>query len=709
MRKRVLLPLLALAVALALPLVALAAGGWSDDFDSYPTGQDLHGVGGWKGWDNNPAFTAFTSDAQALSAPNSVDIAGPSDLVQEYAGYTTGNWTYTAWQYIPSTMSGLTYFILLNTYNDGGPNNWSVQVNFDAAANLVVNDGASGGTLPLLEDQWVELRVEINLDADTQSFYYGDALLFAGSWTNEVSGGGILNINAVDLFANSATSVYYDDMSLAAAGGAPPTINVDPDTLEQSQPPDEVNFQSLDITNLGNEDLAWTIVEEGPTVVLNGSSAEGPVAELAASGAGAPVGPGTVPPDSEGGVNLVLDDGTAENSIGLTAGGEFIWLNRFTPAAAEFPFTLEEIQVLWTTDTGCAVGNVMDVYVYQDADNNPANGADFVGSATGQTIQVLDAFSVYPVSIAVSGPGDVLIAVVNRDCDAAGQFPAALDQTASQVRSWVGIYAGPPADPPVLPAPTFGTIDSFGFPGNWMIRGSGTVGGGGEPCAPSDTPWLSADPTAGTTTPGATSPVTVTFDSAGLAQGVYTSTLCIESNDPQTPQVRVPVTLTVTPPPDAPSIVLTKTVGTDPNACATTDTIQVPAGGGGAQVTYCYTVMNTGNVTFTLHDLVDDQLGVILTDFPYVLGPGASAFLTETTVITQDTTNTATWTAEDDGGVNVAVATDTATVDQLPPTSVALSGFGEGPSSRNTLVIALATGTALLAAGTFILKRNRAS
>jgi subtilisin-like proprotein convertase family protein len=40
--------------------------------------------------------------------------------------------------------------------------------------------------------------------------------------------------------------------------------------------------------------------------------------------------------------------------------------------------------------------------------------------------------------------------------------------------------------------------------------------------------------------------VDVTFDSTGLSIGVYTGTLCINSNDPVTPLVEVPVELTVT-------------------------------------------------------------------------------------------------------------------------------------------------------------------
>ncbi len=193
-------------------------GGWSDNFDSYPSNSPLHGVGGWKGWFNDPAGGASTSDAQALSTPNSVAILGASDLVHEYSGYTSGVWNYTAWQYVPTDFTGNSYFILLNQYDDAGAtNNWSTQVQFQGAANIVSNDGLSGGTLPLIKGQWVEVRVEIDLDNDTQTFFYNNAVLYSGTWTDENSGGGALNIGAVDLYANAASVVYYDDMSLAAA------------------------------------------------------------------------------------------------------------------------------------------------------------------------------------------------------------------------------------------------------------------------------------------------------------------------------------------------------------------------------------------------------------------------------------------------------------------------------------------------------------
>jgi hypothetical protein len=63
-------------------------------------------------------------------------------------------------------------------------------------------------------------------------------------------------------------------------------------------------------------------------------------------------------------------------------------------------------------------------------------------------------------------------------------------------------------------------------------------------------------------------------------------------------------------------------------------------------------------VTLNLHDLVDDQLGTILSGFNFALAPGASvntvaAGLTLPAIITMPTLNTATWTAYNTGGASV--------------------------------------------------------
>jgi hypothetical protein len=85
--------------------------------------------------------------------------------------------------------------------------------------------------------------------------------------------------------------------------------------------------------------------------------------------------------------------------------------------------------------------------------------------------------------------------------------------------------------------------NSGGSPLNWTVVEDDTA------CdSPVDIPWLSVSPDTGATVPLATTVVDVTFDSTGLATGTYTANLCVNSDDPATPLVQVPVALTVEPP-----------------------------------------------------------------------------------------------------------------------------------------------------------------
>jgi len=193
---------------------------WSDNFDLYANGQILDGHaddGGWKGWDNVSGAAGVVTNAMSRSSPNSVKIELAADCVHEYEGYTSGQWVYTAWQYIPTDFAGQTYFNLLSDYTDGaGQNNkWAVQIRFDSDL-MVAESEYDSVSLPLIEGQWVELRVQIDLTADLFQFYYGDDLLIEKAWTAGPNGvgDGFLDISAVDLFANGASPVYYDDISL---------------------------------------------------------------------------------------------------------------------------------------------------------------------------------------------------------------------------------------------------------------------------------------------------------------------------------------------------------------------------------------------------------------------------------------------------------------------------------------------------------------
>ena len=204
--------------------LGVSARAWADNFDSYTNGQFLDGGsddGGWKGWDNAPTAGAYVTNSQSYSSPNSVDINEATDLVHEYEGYTTGQWVYRCMVYVPTDFIGLASFMLLSDYTDGaGQNNkWALVIQFDST-NQVVESYNDLITTPLITGEWVELRTEIDLDSDWFEFYYDNSLLIEKAWTAgwNNAGDGFRVIDAVDLFANTATSVYYDDMSLVPAG-----------------------------------------------------------------------------------------------------------------------------------------------------------------------------------------------------------------------------------------------------------------------------------------------------------------------------------------------------------------------------------------------------------------------------------------------------------------------------------------------------------
>lgn len=180
---------------------------------------------------------------------------------------------------------------------------------------------------------------------------------------------------------------------------------------------------------------------------------------------------------------LSLDDGSPDTAVGDDLqSGVFVWLNRFTPPAGDYPLQVTDVQVQFPA-TASLLNQNINVYVWEDTDGdaNPGTGAVLLGSASG-TITVADnsTFVVVPITTTPANTaGDILVGVVNTDGPAPPnhEFPANLDDTASQVRSWAGTYPAPgPADPPALPAPLdWGTIDSFGLAGNWMIRASYTA------------------------------------------------------------------------------------------------------------------------------------------------------------------------------------------------------------------------------------------
>jgi hypothetical protein len=193
------------AVALlALPGMALGQL-WSENFDGYGVGP-LVPQGGWQYWDCVTNTDAIVTNAIARSAPNSAEITPSTDVVQAFAGVASGQWVISGYNYIPAGSFGEQYFILLNRWDCQGNWDWSLDILFDASAGLVSTvEGA--GTAPLVYGEWVEVRVEIDLDTGTQTIYYNGAVLDVIAWAGT-------GLAALDLFSNGGSSIYWDDLVL---------------------------------------------------------------------------------------------------------------------------------------------------------------------------------------------------------------------------------------------------------------------------------------------------------------------------------------------------------------------------------------------------------------------------------------------------------------------------------------------------------------
>ena len=164
-----------------------------------------------------------------------------------------------------------------------------------------------------------------------------------------------------------------------------------------------------------------------------------------------------------------VDDGIAEDSVGNSAIGNFIWLNAFQVATGG--------EVLRSVDlafgSGIPAGETVAVHVWTDP-NNDGNPEDAVRRFTVTVESVnpgTSQFTTVDVPDFVLGEAGTWFFIGAQTVSR--PFPAPRDfANPSALRSWVS--AGTQlddADPDDLDAAgLFGLIDSFGITGNWLIR-----------------------------------------------------------------------------------------------------------------------------------------------------------------------------------------------------------------------------------------------
>jgi subtilisin-like proprotein convertase family protein len=180
---------------------------------------------------------------------------------------------------------------------------------------------------------------------------------------------------------------------------------------------------------------------------------------------------------------LQWDDGSSENSLGLTAGGEMCWMHHFSVAQ---PGTLQNIQTCFGTPlypggSGVSAGQPLRVYVWSDpnGDGNPMD-AVFLGEATG----VVSAGSIDTdvlQSVAIAATVDTSFFVGASVVTPASTYPGPMDENGPQYNEAWLTFNTVPFDPTNITANLYNMTD-IGYPANWLLRAEVTFGAPPNDC-----------------------------------------------------------------------------------------------------------------------------------------------------------------------------------------------------------------------------------
>ena len=407
-----------------------------------------------------------------------------------------------------------------------------------------------------------------------------------------------------------ATAVTASASDSATVTIADPDIVVTPSSLSSTLPVGSfTDTQPLDIENIGTGDLDWTL-EEAPPAPLSIPASDGSFqrGKFPASAGPAPSDvqrsmPAVTGPElllgtnsayswnSNGEYYSVFDitvPAVLPNVAGFPAAPEFIGAGEYVDGLV---YMVDTINNMWEVDP--ATGAILRTFTA----TAPAGGETYAGMAIDPTTGIVYAgttscasSSLYTLDV-LTGTATLIGPATNAAClialavdgngdlwgyDIIADMLVSIDKTtgAGTVVGSIGFDAnfgqGMGWDPATdtLYMAAFNNTSFQGelrsvdrLTGNTTlvgVLGSTTPGGlnqlswlgleiGLGPCsAPADLPWVSVNPTSGTTLPGQTTTVDVTFDSTGLIGGTYDGFLCIHSNDPDERLVEVPVSLTVT-------------------------------------------------------------------------------------------------------------------------------------------------------------------
>lgn len=485
-------------------------------------------------WSNAPGTgeDAIIKDTYSHSGTKSALVdktGGATDLILKLGDKTTGQYELTWWNYVATGKSG--YYNIQHTQAPG--TEWAMEVYFRASGAGELLAGSSTAiafTYP--KDAWFEVKHLIDLDADNIKLYINGTLVH--EWPISYQAGstsGMKQLGGVDFFAGEASgsgevpAFYLDDVYFAQVGApSDPIIEVNPTSMNAWLEPGMVQTQQLTVMNTGASALEFEVNVIYPGDKKDNIAANTPAHTLQyRTGCSSEATNGGSPATD---ANYVLHyDGDNSSAIGWSSVPITATVAARFPNALALPYAgmfIESVDV-FINDLNTSASNEMTVKIWGMGNSyGPGNllysqtftpgGAQWEHIVlttpvlvTGEDLWVGYTFTQSETGIYMPG------------CDAGPNDPNG-DFISTGV-GWSHLSNNPD------------------LPYNWNIRANLT--GNMLP------QWLVVYPINGTIDPAWEQVLDVNFVATDLAAGVYNGLIRILSNDPATPQLDVPCTLSI--------------------------------------------------------------------------------------------------------------------------------------------------------------------
>lgn len=515
----------------------------NDDFEAYPLGGKIAqsaqalGIDWWTTWTNHPGGNEDGVVAEAGGTQCGY-ISGANDNVLLLGGQESGTYDLEFAIYCESGKYG--YFNILHEFNGSG-STWAMQAYLNATNNGqstttysvghgTVHAGGNGvADIPAVVDEWMFFRIRVDCDLDQAELFYRSATTYpeemsVWSWQWSLDSFGTQatrKMDAMDFFAPHTTlGCYYLDNFVYTRIGEEThaSLQFDVESISAFIAEDDADSYDINISNAEGTSIGdWTAwVDFGMSTVTTGNGQLGY----------------DLDPDPTTGANVALVGLQGDDPTLVEVGAIFPG-----SAYAGAAMGTKIVSAQYTLFEGQSSGIGLEA-------NTPLTFRIYKQGMYGQPGEVL-AEKVVPYGSIVANDWTV------------ATFDTPVDLTGYNV--WVTVeFTQAPSGYPM----NFDQGTNSGYGDYYRTNGGGVFQRCGEVFstdygnlhirinttgAPVVATWANLSKVDGTMVIGGSDQVSVNVNTIGLSAGdTYNANVIFVTNDPENPEVIIPLTLTVT-------------------------------------------------------------------------------------------------------------------------------------------------------------------